>query len=169
MAPAEDSFCGDRMTKDEHKRETGFLAGEAAIDAYIDSTAFKYIAGRLRPDTGNDRGNFFSGGDSFPSSTSAVSWAAASVIAREYPGPLTQILAYGTAGGVSAARVIGQKHWVSDSVLGSALGWYLGRQIYRARCAWPRNRSLELGDVREISRGRRARSRLYGFDLRSPG
>ena len=25
------------MTKDEHKRETGFLAGEAAIDAYIDS------------------------------------------------------------------------------------------------------------------------------------
>jgi len=31
------------------------------------------------------------------------------------------------------ARVIGQKHWVADSLLGSALGWYLGRQIYRAR------------------------------------
>ena len=93
------------------------------------------LAGRLRPDTGDNRGNFFSGGDSFPSSTSAVSWAAASVIAREYPGTLTQILAYGTAGGVSVARVIGQKHWVSDSLLGSALGWYLGRQIYRARAS----------------------------------
>jgi membrane-associated phospholipid phosphatase len=126
-------FLWGQMSKDEHQRETGFLAGEAAIDAYVDSTAFKYIAGRLRPDTGNDKGTFFSGGDSFPSSTTAVSWAAASVIAREYPGTLTQILAYGTAGGVSVARVIGQKHWVADSLLGSALGWYLGRQIYRAR------------------------------------
>ncbi len=128
-------FLWGEKTHDEHQRETGFLAGEAAIDAYIDSTAFKYMAGRLRPGIGDDRGNFFSGGDSFPSSTSAVSWAAASVIAREYPGRLTQLLAYGTAAGVSAARVIGQKHWVSDSLLGSALGWYLGRQIYRARAS----------------------------------
>lgn len=126
-------FLWGQKTNDEHKRETGFLAGEAAIDAYADSTVFKYIAGRERPDTGNNRGNFFVGGDSFPSSTSAVTWAAATVIAHEYSGPLTQILAYGTAAGVSAARVVGQKHWVSDAVLGSALGWYLGRQIYRAR------------------------------------
>lgn len=51
-------FLWGEKTKDEHQRETGFLAGEAAIDAYIDSTAFKYIAGRLRPDTGDNRGSF---------------------------------------------------------------------------------------------------------------
>lgn len=130
-------FLWGQFTKDEHKRETGFLAGEAALDAYIDSSALKYIAGRERPYTGNDRGSFFQGGDSFPSSTSAVSWATASVIAHEYPGPLTKLLVYGVAGSVSAARIIGQKHWVSDSVLGSALGWYLGRQIYRARSSYP--------------------------------
>ena len=130
-------FLWGQFTGNEHKRETGFLTGEAAIDAYIDSTAFKYIAGRQRPYTGNGRGDFFQGGDSFPSSTSAVSWAAASVIAHEYPGPLTKLLAYGTAGAVSAARVIGQKHWVSDAVLGSALGWYMGRQVYRARSSYP--------------------------------
>jgi membrane-associated phospholipid phosphatase len=118
--------------QDDHERETGFLAGEAALDAYIDATAFKYLAGRERPDTGNNRGDFFSGGDSFPSDTSAVSWAAASVIAHEYPGWATQLLSYGTASGVSLARVVGQKHWVSDAVVGSALGWYMGRQIYRA-------------------------------------
>ncbi len=130
-------FLWGQFTKNEHERETGFLAGEAAIDAYIDSTAFKYLAGRERPYTGDDRGRFFQGGDSFPSSTSAVSWAAATVIAHEYPGPLTKLLAYGTAGAVSAARVVGQKHWVSDAVLGSALGWYMGRQIYRARSSYP--------------------------------
>ena len=130
---------------DDHERETGFLAGEAASDAYLDVTAFKYIAGRERPDTGNNRGNFFSGGDSFPSDTSAVSWAAASVIAREYPGSATQLLAYGTAGGVSAARVVGQKHWMSDAILGSALGWYMGRQVFRAR-ARPMKSIRELGE-----------------------
>ena len=126
-------FLLGEKNHDEHQRETGFLAGEAAIDAYVDSTIFKYIAGRERPYIGNNRGNFFVAGDSFPSSTSAVSWATASVIAHEYPGALTEILAYGTAAGVSAARVVGQKHWISDAVIGSALGWYLGRQIYRAR------------------------------------
>jgi hypothetical protein len=54
------------------------------------------------------------------------------VIAHEYPGPLTEILAYGLAGGVSAARVVGHQHFVSDVILGSALGWYLGRQVFRS-------------------------------------
>lgn len=118
---------------DDHMQETGFLAGEAALDAYLDTTLIKYITGRQRPFTGNNRGDFFKAGDSFPSNTSAISWAAASVIAHEYPGPLTKILAYGTAEAVDLGRTIGQKHWTSETLLGGALGWYLGRQIYHAR------------------------------------
>lgn len=130
-------FLIGQMTHDEHERETGFLMGEAAIDAYAASTALQYITQRERPFTGNGRGQFFDGGSSFPSNTAAVSWAAASVLAHEYPGTLTKLLAYGVAAGVSAGRVIGEKHWTSDAVLGSALGWYMGRQIYRARSAGP--------------------------------
>ena len=62
-----------------------------------------------------------------------MSWAIASVIAHEYPGPLTQLFAYGTAGAVSAARWAGHKHFASDVIIGGALGWYMGRQVYRAR------------------------------------
>ena len=130
-------FLWGQKTKDEHMRETGFLAAEAAIDAYIDATAFKYLTGRQRPYTGDNRGRFFQGGDSFPSDTSAVSWAAASVIAHEYPGPLTKLMAYGTAEAVNLGRVIGQKHWPSEALLGGALGWYMGRQTYRARSSGP--------------------------------
>jgi membrane-associated phospholipid phosphatase len=126
-------FLIGSATHNEHQRETGFLAGEAAIDAYAASTALQYITQRERPFTGNNKGSFFDGGNSFPSNTAAVAWASASVIAHEYPGFLTQLLAYGAAGGVSAGRVIGQKHWTSDAIIGSALGWYMGRQIYRAR------------------------------------
>ncbi|HEY3618305.1 MAG TPA: capsule assembly Wzi family protein, partial [Candidatus Sulfotelmatobacter sp.] len=70
--------------------------------------------------------------DSFPSAHATVSFAIASVIAHEYPGILTQVLAYGVAGGVGAARWAGQKHFVSDVVIGSALGWYLGRQVFNS-------------------------------------
>jgi len=124
-------FLG-HMHNDDQKRETGILAGEAAIGALADTEIFKYSAGRERPFTGTSPGRFFVGGDSFPSLHSSVSWAIASVIAHEYPGPLTQLLAYGTAGGVSAARWAGQKHFFSDVAIGAALGWYMGRQVYRA-------------------------------------
>jgi len=126
-------FLLGKASHDEHRRETGFLIGEAAIDAYATSTAFQYITQRERPFTGDNKGTFFYGGNSFPSNTAAVAWASASVLAHEYPGFLTQLLAYGAASGVSMGRVIGQKHWTSDAVVGSALGWYMGRQIYRAR------------------------------------
>ena len=126
-------FLIGSATHNEHQRETGFLAGEAAIDAYAASTALQYITQRERPFTGNNKGSFFDGGNSFPSNTAAVAWSSASVIAHEYPGFLTKLLAYGAASGVTAGRVIGQKHWASDAIIGSALGWYMGTQIFRAR------------------------------------
>ena len=126
-------FLAGQAKHNEHQRETGFLVGEAAIDAYATSTAFQYMTQRERPFAGNNKGTFFYGGNSFPSNTAAVAWSSASVIAHEYPGFLTKLLVYGAAGGVSAGRVIGHKHWTSDAVLGSALGWYMGWQVYRAR------------------------------------
>ena len=126
-------FLWGHLTHNDEERETGLLSGEAGIDAFLDTEVFKYALGRDRPFTGNGRGRFFQGGNSFPSQHAAISWAIASVIAHEYPGPLTQFLAYGAAGGVSAARFAGRQHWASDVVVGSALGWYVGRQVYRSR------------------------------------
>jgi membrane-associated phospholipid phosphatase len=126
-------FLLGHFENNDQKRETGILSGEAAIGALIDTEIFKYAAGRERPFTGTSPGRFFVGGDSFPSEHSSVSWAIASVIAHEYPGALTQLLAYGTAGGVSAARWAGQKHFFSDVAIGAALGWYMGREVYRSR------------------------------------
>jgi membrane-associated phospholipid phosphatase len=125
-------FLLGHLANNDQQRETGLLAGEAGIDAYLDTTVFKYAFGRQRPFTGGGRGLFFQGGDSFPSQHAAVSWAIASVIAHEYPGPVTQVLAYGTAGAISAARFAGQQHFATDVLVGSALGWYLGRQVFRA-------------------------------------
>ena len=125
-------FLWGHLTSNDQQRETGLLSGEAAIDAALDAEAFKYAFGRERPFTGDGRGRFFQGGDSFPSVHSTVSWAIASVIAHEYPGPLTQMLAYGTAGAVSAARVVGHQHFATDVLAGGAVGWFIGRQVFRS-------------------------------------
>jgi len=42
-----------------------------------------------------------------------------------------QIAAYGIATAVSVARFTGHKHYLSDIVAGSALGWGIGRYVYR--------------------------------------
>src|SRR6266404_7800617 len=125
-------YVWSKISHDDHQRETGILAGEAAIDSLAVDTTFKYAFGRERPNQGQGLGNFFQHGVSFPSDHSAVAWSIASVIAHEYPGPLTQIAAYGLATAVSASRVLGAQHFPSDVVVGSAIGWLIGRQIYRA-------------------------------------
>jgi hypothetical protein len=125
-------FLLGHLSDNDQRRETGLLSGEAAIDVLLETEAFKYAFGRERPFTGDGRGRFFQGGTSFPSEHASVSWAIASVIAHEYPGPLTELLAYGVAGGVGAARFVGHQHFATDVLVGSALGWYTGRQVFRA-------------------------------------
>src|SRR5205807_10510585 len=92
----------------------------------------KYSFGRERPTTDQGRMDFFKSGNSFPSDHAAAAWSAATVIAHEYPGFVTKTLAYGLATAVSASTVIGKDHSPSDALVGSAIGWLIGRQIYRA-------------------------------------
>jgi membrane-associated phospholipid phosphatase len=123
-------YLWGKLSHDDHQRETGLLAAEATINSLAVDTALKYSFGRERP--GQGPGKFFRGGDSFPSDHSAVAWSIASVIAHEYPGPFTQFAAYGLATAVSATRVLGKQHFPSDVVVGGAIGWLIGRQVYRA-------------------------------------
>jgi len=115
-------------------REMGLLTGEGLVNSFIVDEAVKSALGRERPAVADGKGHFFQqfGNPSFPSDHSTLSWTAASVIAHEYPGWLSQFLAYGTAGAVSIARVTARKHFPSDVVVGAALGWMIGRQIYRS-------------------------------------
>jgi membrane-associated phospholipid phosphatase len=126
------SYFWGHFIHDDHLRETGFLAGEAALNSTAVAYLFKAMTQRPRPLDGNGNGTFFQGGTSFPSEHSAIAWSVASVVAHEYPGTLTKIAAYGLASAVTLTRVTGKQHFPSDVVVGSALGWYFARQVYRA-------------------------------------
>ena len=122
-----------RATHNERARETGILATEAIIDSGIVVTALKEITQRARPLTGKDRSKFFVGGSSFPSGHSIEAWSVATVVANEYHDRLAvQIAAYGVAGAVSVSRFTGLHHYLSDVLVGSAMGYGIGHYVYHA-------------------------------------
>ncbi len=123
------------MNDNEHARETGILGAEAMVDGVVVEQGMKLIFWRERPGVDNNRGQFFQthvGWDSsFPSSHTVIGWASAAVIASEYPKPLPVILSYGGASAIALTRVLGQQHFPSDVLVGSAAGWLVGRMVYR--------------------------------------
>jgi len=126
------SFLFGHMTHDDHLQEAGLLTGEAAINATGVAYLFKEMTQRQRPLQDSGNGDFFKGGSSFPSEHSAIAWSVASVWAHEYPGWLSQTAAYGLASAITITRVTAKQHFPSDVIVGSAFGWYFGRQVYRA-------------------------------------
>jgi PAP2 superfamily len=122
------------MRQNETARETGILGGEAIVDGLVVEEGTRLIFLRERPSVDQAKGKFFqksAGVDgSFPSMHSVLAWSSASVIAAEYPSRLVRFSAYTLAAGVSLTRVLGQQHFPSDVLAGSAVGWLVGRYVY---------------------------------------
>jgi membrane-associated phospholipid phosphatase len=120
-----------------HALETGVLGAEAMANSSLVYAALQLITERQRPLQGTGRGNFFQTGgldNSFPSGHTIITWTAASTIAHEYPKPWVEWLAYGTATAVSVTRFTSLQHFPSDVVVGSTLGYLIGRHIFHEHC-----------------------------------
>lgn len=124
-----------------HAREAGILTGESMVDGVVVEQGMKLIFWRERPTPVDDyRGRFFQSSagidSSFPSSHCVVAWSAAAAIAGEYPSRWTQLAAYSAATGISVTRVLGQQHFPSDVVVGSAAGWLVGHYVAHRHRHW---------------------------------
>ena len=127
-------FIGSSFTYAPHGRETALLSGEAVADSLVVSEAMQYAFSRERPETDNNQGKFFQNtGYSFPSNHAIAAWSLASVLGQEYPGVWSRLAVYSAASAVSIARVVGEQHFPSDVLVGSAFGYLIGHYVYRAR------------------------------------
>ena len=128
-------YLAGRATHNDHLRETGLLGAEALINSSIVVTALKTASQRQRPPEDHTSGEFFDGGSSFPSGHAISAWSLATVIAQEYGHhrPLVQVGAYGLATAVSLSRYTGRNHFLSDVLVGSAMGYGIGRYVYHKR------------------------------------
>lgn len=132
-----------RSRGDQRARETGLLVGEALIDSGIVTSALKLVTQRQRPFMDNGQGEFLDRGNSFPSGHAASAWAMAAVVAREYKNkPLIKWGAYALATSVSVSRYTGRNHFLSDVLVGSAIGYGIGRYVYREH----HDKSLDIDD-----------------------
>jgi membrane-associated phospholipid phosphatase len=126
-------YLTGRANNNARARETGLLGAEALLDSGIVVEILKTVSQRQRPPTDHSSGEFFDGGSSFPSGHAITTWSLATVIAQEYGQhrPLVRLGAYGLATVVSLSRYTGRNHFLSDVLVGSAMGYGIGRYVYR--------------------------------------
>jgi membrane-associated phospholipid phosphatase len=107
------------------------IAGSTAI-AGASTLVVKFATGRSRPDASpgdHDEFNPFSGADSFPSGHTTIAFACAAALDQETRSAWVPWLAYPTAALVGWARIVQDRHWLSDVVAGAALGTMVGREV----------------------------------------
>jgi membrane-associated phospholipid phosphatase len=119
----------------DRAHEAGVLGTESFVDTFVEKELANVISGRLRPDEGNRHGDFFANhslNSSFPSGHASLAWSMATVIADEYPSTKSRVFWYAIGSTVAATRVIGRKHFTSDVIVGSAMGYLIGRYVFHA-------------------------------------
>ncbi len=132
----------------------GFLAGAAIGDRNLQAAsleavqtlvitagfvkALKYGTGRQRPNKSPESAFEFDGpgfdGDnkSFVSGHAAYAFSVASVFASAYEDSMfVAPVAYGLAGLGALSRVNDDKHWLTDIVVGGAIGIVIGKLVHR--------------------------------------
>jgi len=154
-----------RAAHSDKARETGVLSAEALINGIVVGQALKVITERKRPLDQPGEAQFFNGGSAFPSGHSINAWAVATVVAHEYDNLPAQLTAYGLASLVSVWRFTGRRHYLSDIFVGGAIGYGIGRYVYRAH----HDAALDAGVAHAGSRWRPAVAPLYSRANREYG
>src|SRR5262245_29801829 len=113
--------------------DTGMKGFQAAIYSQGVMHAMKLLTNRARPDDGGN-GHFWTGGAGFPSGHAMEAWAVAKVVSDEYSDkPLVKIGMYSFATAVSLSRISAERHYASDVLVGSAVGYLIGKFVMRNR------------------------------------
>jgi membrane-associated phospholipid phosphatase len=143
-------YLTGRVTHNAHARETGLLAAEALIDGAIVGGVLKVASQRPRPSVDDSSGEFFDRGSSFPSGHAISAWSLATIVAQEYGQhrPVVKIGAYALASAVSISRYTGGKHFLSDVLVGSAIGYGIGRYVYERH----HDQTLDFENKRKVSK-----------------
>jgi PAP2 superfamily protein len=119
------------------------LMGEALAVSQVYHLGFKFLIGRDGPRDGDQTGEVKGPVNAFrvypagtPSGHAATLFSLASAgLAYFRPPAWVHVLGYGVTGGLVAFHVLDHRHFLSDSLWGSAMGFYVGRWVVRHRAS----------------------------------
>jgi membrane-associated phospholipid phosphatase len=137
--------CG-YIFRNEKAQCSFLLATQAAMTTGFWTHVVKFATSRTRPNEYNrwegpgyhfrplkkdqDDHLWSSEFNSFPSGHTSNAFAIATVFAKMYRDiPAVPVIAYGTAALVGLSRMIENRHWGSDVLMGAALGYFCGSQV----------------------------------------
>lgn len=124
---------------DTKSRMVAIKGLEAFVYAAIAAQILKQITHRQRPTQGEYPNPYAWEGPigpvnytSFPSGHSAAVFAVATVIASAYKKTVwVPVLCYSLASLTALSRIYDDEHWMSDVVMGSAIGLAIGQTVFR--------------------------------------
>ncbi|MCX7974993.1 MAG: phosphatase PAP2 family protein [Candidatus Aminicenantes bacterium] len=132
-------FCGvlyglGEIGKNPNWRRVALLSVESLAISSMSVAALKCLIGRARPQAWEGSQSFhpFSFSHrhtSFPSGHASAAFSVAASIAGESENRVIDLTAYSLATLVALARVHDEAHWASDVLVGSALGYFIGRAV----------------------------------------
>jgi len=158
-------YVSGEVSDNNSLRKTALLSLESWLATGIIVRGLKSAVGRARPWTGESSHSFHpfstkSRFASFPSGHASSAFAVATVIADQSKKAIIDILAYSLATLVAISRVHIDKHWASDILVGSAIGYFVAKKI----CALDRNRDSKKVKLSfQLSRQRQAFSLTFSF------
>lgn len=158
-------YVSGEVSDNNSLRKTALLSLESWLTSGIIVVGLKSVTGRARPWTGESTHSFHpfstkSRFASFPSGHASSAFAVAAVIADQSKKVYIDILAYSLATLAAISRVHIDKHWASDILVGSAIGYFVAKKI----CALDRNRNCNKVKLSfQLSRQRQTFSLTFSF------
>ena len=117
-------------------RETGMMMVESMLMVGLMQQPLRVIVGRARPKAGLGNTHFrpFTSDNDYASFISGHAWSAVSlstILAYQIDSTWADVTFGALAVITPLSRIYSDNHWFSDVVMGSALGFYSGRAIWK--------------------------------------
>jgi len=145
------TLAGGLMLGDKKLLQTSRLLVESVVLTKLFTSWSKGVIGRSRPYTGNGPTDFdlfkFRKAQAFrsmPSGHVSSAFALMTVIAKQYDHWWVDVPAYTFAASVAFQRMTSRNHWASDTIIGGALGYWVGSMLVKKQRQRPKGASLNL-------------------------
>ncbi|MEW5901057.1 MAG: phosphatase PAP2 family protein [Acidobacteriota bacterium] len=158
-------YAAGEISDKDKLRQTALLSVESLATATILVWTMKAATGRARPYADESSRSFHpfsfeSRHWSLPSGHAAAAFAVATAVAEQSKNVAVDALAYGLATLAGLSRIHDNKHWASDVLIGSAVGYFTAKKICDLNSAGGHKR---VGLGLQFSPGRQALTLTFVF------
>lgn len=129
-------YAGGHLIGDKKLRKTGIMLAQTIFFNGLIITGMKMTFGRTRPykNEGNwdiDLFEFETDNDShsLPSGHTSTAFAVATVLSKQIDNTYATVALYSLASLTAFQRIYADRHWISDTILGAAIGTLVGLKV----------------------------------------